>query len=111
MMERLCFLIHLFDGAGAEYDQRHDDIWPEMEEAVAAAGFRNYSLFRLGELAVGYAECEPDIETVLEKMATFDVEHKWNASLIHVIKNAAGENGGLINVPEVWHLKMKNSKE
>lgn len=66
-MERLCFLIHLIKDTGAEYDQRHDDIWPEMEAAVAAAGFRNYSLFRLGELAVGYAECEPDVETVLKK--------------------------------------------
>lgn len=110
-MERLCFLIHLIKDTGTEYDQRHDDIWPEMEAAVAAAGFRNYSLFRLGELAVGYAECEPDVETVLKKMATFDVEHRWNASFVHVIKNADGENGGLINVPEVWHLKMKNSIE
>jgi len=111
MMERLCFLIHLIEDTETEYDQRHDDIWPEMEAAVAAAGFRNYSLFRLGELAVGYAECEPDIETVLKKMATFDVEHRWNASLVHIIKNADSENGGLINVPEVWHLKMKNSIE
>ena len=111
MMERLCFLIHLIEDTETEYDQRHDDIWPEMEAAVAAAGFRNYSLFRLGELAVGYAECEPDIETVLKKMATFDVEHRWNASLVHIIKNADSENGGLLNVPEVWHLKMKNSIE
>ena len=101
----------MIEDTGTEYDQRHDDIWPEMEAAVAAAGFRNYSLFRLGELAVGYAECEPDVETVLKKMATFDVEHRWNASFVHVIKNADGENGGLINVPEVWHLKMKNSIE
>ena len=110
-MERLCFLIHLIKDTGAEYDQRHDDILPEMEAAVAAAGLRNYSLFRLGDLAVGYAECEPNIETVLSKMATFDVEHRSNASLEHVTKNSDGENGGLINVSEVWHLKMKNSIE
>ncbi|GDX24278.1 L-rhamnose mutarotase [Actinomycetes bacterium] len=108
-MERLCFLIHLFEGGEEEYDQRHENIWPEMEDAVVAAGFRNYSLFRLGTLAIGYAECEPDVETVLRKMATFDVEHKWNSSLITVIKNSDGDNGGLINVPEVWHLKVKKS--
>lgn len=105
-MERLCFLIHLFEGSEKEYDQRHDEIWPEMEDAIVAAGFQNYSLFRLGTLAVGYAECEPDVKTVLKKMETFDVEHRWNSSFIHVIKNAAGENGGLINVPEVWHLRV-----
>lgn len=43
-MERLCFLIHLFEGGEEEYDQRHENIWPEMEDAVVAAGFRNYSL-------------------------------------------------------------------
>jgi L-rhamnose mutarotase len=108
-MERLCFLIHIFGGTEEEYDQRHSDIWPEMEEAVAAAGFRNYSLFRLGTQVIGYAECEPDVETALKRMASFPVEHRWNASFANVIMNSQSENGGLTIVPEVWHLKMKSS--
>jgi len=108
-MERLCFIINLYEGTETEYDQRHDDIWPEMEAAVAQAGFRNYSLFRIGTQVIGYAECEPDIKTVLEKMASFDVEHRWNASFANVIMNSQSENGGFTIVPEMWHLKMKNS--
>lgn len=107
-MERLCFLISLFDGTEKEYDQRHDDIWPEMEEALAEAGFTNYSLFRMGTEVIGYAECVPSIATVLEKMNAFEVENKWNQSLINVIKASNGGNGGLLQVPEVWHLKVRD---
>ncbi|MFI0424081.1 L-rhamnose mutarotase [Spongiactinospora sp. 9N601] len=55
-MERLCFLIELVPGSEAEYDRRHDEIWPEMRRAVSAAGYTNYTLFRRGSTVVGYAD-------------------------------------------------------
>ena len=47
-MLRLCFLMHLVPGQELDYERRHDEIWPEMSQAVSAAGFTNYSLFRRG---------------------------------------------------------------
>ena len=51
-MERLCFSMTLKPGQEAEYERRHDEIWPEMSEAVARAGFTNYSLFRRGTTVI-----------------------------------------------------------
>ena len=53
-MERLCFLMHLIPGQENEYERRHAEIWPEMRDAVSAAGFTNYGLYRRGSTVIGY---------------------------------------------------------
>lgn len=103
-MERLCFFIELHEGAEQEYERRHDEIWPEMAEAVSAAGYRNYTLFRRGSTVVGYAECVPDVAAVMQKMATAPVTPRWNESLEGVIKTLTDEAGNLVRAVEVWHL-------
>ena len=62
-MERLCFTFEIRPGTEAEYKKRHDEIWPELVEAIKDAGLSNYSLFRRGTTIYGYAEVEPDVET------------------------------------------------
>ncbi len=103
-MERLCFLMHLVPGMEAEYEKRHDEIWPDMQAAVNEAGFRNYTLFRRGTQVIGYAECVPDIATVLSQMGAHEVNTRWGESLSHVIASMTDETGDLIRYTEVWHL-------
>ena len=45
-MERLCFTFEIRPGTEDEYKKRHDEIWPELVDAIKEAGFANYSLFR-----------------------------------------------------------------
>jgi L-rhamnose mutarotase len=103
-MERLCFFLELEEGAEQEYERRHDEIWPEMREAVSRAGYTNYTLFRRGSTVVGYAECVPDVATVMEKMRSAPVTARWNESFRGVIKRLTDEEGNLIRAAEVWHL-------
>jgi len=57
--QRICFLLRVRPEQVAEYRRRHAEVWPEMREALSAAGWRNYSLFlREDGLLVGYLECE-----------------------------------------------------
>lgn len=44
-MEKVAFLMRLKPGAAAEYERRHDEIWPELAEALTAAGIHDYSIF------------------------------------------------------------------
>ena len=103
-MERLCFSMTLKPGQEAEYERRHDEIWPEMSEAVARAGFTNYSLFRRGTTVIGYAECEPDVATVLAANATDEVNARWGESFTDIIESMTDEDDALIRYAEVWHL-------
>ena len=103
-MERLCFFIELEPGAEEEYERRHRELWPEMHDALVAAGYTNYSLFRRGTTVVGYAECVPDTGTVMAKMADAEVTPRWNASFVSIIKSMSDNNGELMRAEELWHL-------
>jgi L-rhamnose mutarotase len=44
-MEEIAFTMQLRPGTAAEYQRRHDEIWPELAAALRAAGIRDYSIF------------------------------------------------------------------
>jgi L-rhamnose mutarotase len=44
-MQEIAFTMQLKPGVAAEYQRRHDEIWPELTEALHAAGIRDYSIF------------------------------------------------------------------
>ena len=44
-MEQIAFKMHLLPGKAAEYQRRHDEIWPELCALLREAGVRDYSIF------------------------------------------------------------------
>ncbi len=102
-MERMCFFIYIYDGKEAEYDKRHDELWPEMAQALTECGWTNYSLFREGTLVIGYVECIPDAATALEKMGKRHVVPQWNESFKDIIRYMTDDKGHLLTKREVWH--------
>ncbi len=44
-MYRNAFKMKLKPGFKDEYKKRHDEIWPELEEALTEAGIHDYSIF------------------------------------------------------------------
>jgi len=102
-MERLCFTFEVYEGKEEEYKRRHDEIWPELEEAITESGFHNYSLFRRGTQVVGYAECHPDVATAAAKIGSYEVNTRWSEWFEEVIVNLTDGNGSLMLMTEVWH--------
>jgi L-rhamnose mutarotase len=103
-VERVCFTFQIYPGTEPEYKKRHDEIWPELVEAIKAAGQSNYSLFRRGTTIIGYVECEPDAATAFAKIASTDVNARWQEWFKDVIVSLTDENGELVRPEEVWHL-------
>ena len=44
-----------------DYDVWHAAVWPEVRAAIAAAGLRNYTIFRHGEWLFSYFELPTDL--------------------------------------------------
>jgi L-rhamnose mutarotase len=103
-VERVCFTFEIRPGTEAEYKKRHDEIWPELVDAIKDAGFANYSLFRRGTTIMAYAECHPDVATAFGKLAPQDVNTRWSKWFEDVIVSLTDENGELYRFEEVWHL-------
>ena len=53
-MERVGFTMRLLPGQEAEYRRRHAAVWPEMLDALRAAGARDYSIFLRGDDLFAY---------------------------------------------------------
>ena len=103
-MERICFTFELYPGAEEEYKRRHDEIWPELVEAIQAAGIHNYTLFRRGTHVIAYAECHPDVATAFGKVGATDVNRRWAEWFRDLIVSLTDEHGNLLRADEVWHL-------
>lgn len=103
-MERLCFTFTIRPGTEDEYKRRHDEIWPELVEAIQASGFTNYSLFRRGLQVIAYAECVPDVETAFAKLGGHEVNARWSEWFTDIIEELTDEEGNVFRADEVWHL-------
>jgi L-rhamnose mutarotase len=103
-VERLCFTFEIRPGTEAEYKKRHDEIWPELVDAIKDAGLANYTLFRRGTTITGYVECSPDVATAFAKLAPTDVNTRWAGWFEEIIVSLVDEDGNLYRAKEVWHL-------
>ena len=103
-MQRACFVFQLKEGAEEEYKRRHDEIWPELVEAIQDSGLKNYTLFRRGLQVIGYVECLPDVETAFAKVESTEVNARWDEWFEEIIEEITDADGNLFWAKEVWHL-------
>ncbi|MEU0275862.1 L-rhamnose mutarotase [Streptomyces sp. NPDC006307] len=105
-MQRVCFLLRVRQDRLAEYRERHAAVWPEMRDALTAAGWRNYSLFlRDDGLLVGYVET-PDFEAARAAMARTEVNARWQAEMAGFFEelDGRGPDEAMTPLTEVFHL-------
>ena len=105
-MERVCFLLRVRADRLDEYRERHRAVWPEMQAALRATGWGNYSLF-LGDdgLLVGYLETE-DFAAAQAGMEASEVNARWQAEMAAFFELRGGErpDTGFKRLEEVFHL-------
>ena len=87
----------------ADYDRLHADSWPDLLEAIALSGYRNYSGFRRGNHVVYYGEYHPDFDTVIARMDETAVNARWGEAFRGIITTITDRNGRLITADEVYH--------
>ncbi|MDQ3871102.1 MAG: L-rhamnose mutarotase [Chloroflexota bacterium] len=103
--ERGMFVLVVHPDRTAEYDDRHANAWPEMLDALAASGFRNYSGFRSGSLVAYYGEFYPDMSTAVANIGATDVNRRWSESFAGIITTITDEHGRLFTARQVFHLE------
>ena len=80
-MQRVCFLLQVKPECMSEYRKAHENVWPEMLEALNKHGWHNYSLFlRKDGLLVGYVET-PDLDKALAGMQDEEVNARWQTEM------------------------------
>ena len=86
------------------YERLHADPWPEMLEAIAEAGYRDYSGFRRGASVVYYGRYHPDFQTVIDRINATDVAARWGEALSDAITTFTDAEGRNVTAREVYHV-------
>lgn len=96
-VEHSLLQITLRPGVEAEYERRHDEIWPEMVDALHTAGFSE-RIFRHEQTVSIYAVCHPDAETAWARLRSTDVNTRWDEAGKHLLAQPVV----LVTSPEIW---------
>lgn len=103
---RVCFTLQVRESHLAQYSQVHEAVWPEMLEALDAAGWRRYSIF-LGEhgLVVGTFECD-SLAGALGAMAGTEVNARWQRTMAPFFEGTDGRpaDEAFTVLPEIFNL-------
>lgn len=70
------WVLKIRPGYEEEYKRRHDEIWPEMTEALQQSGIRNYQIFKYGLTLFGYFETD-DFPATATFLAGNEVNKRW----------------------------------
>jgi L-rhamnose mutarotase len=105
-MKRVCFLLQVKPERLSEYKSRHQEVWPEMRQALSDTGWTNYSLFlREDGLLVGYVETG-DFDAARVAMEKLEVNERWQKEMSDFFMNPPGVTPDRAMAPllEVFHL-------
>ena len=102
-MTRGLFSLVIDPERAADYEHLHAHPWPDLMEAIAATGFRNYTGFRRGASVVYYGEFYPDMDTVFGRIAQTEVNARWGKAFEGIITTITDAEGKLITADEIFH--------
>jgi len=106
MAQRICFHLQVQPGRLDAYRARHAEVWPEMRDALATAGWRNYSLFTTDSgMVIGYLECD-DFATALAAIDRTEVNERWQREMAPFFEGLDGlrPDQGFVRLNEIFHL-------
>ena len=105
-MKRVGFVLKVKENMIAEYRRRHEQVWPEMLEALDRTGWHNYTLFMAEDGRLfGYFETPEDFRTALAGMAREPVNDRWQAEMAQFFEGTGEQADQMMEqLVEVFHL-------
>jgi L-rhamnose mutarotase len=103
MTERSAFVLRVRPDRVDEYVAAHQEVWPEMLDALRRAGIRNYTIFRNGTQMFGYFESD-DLEAASRFMAEQEVSGRWQDAMAELLAVRVPD-GGAPALEEIYRLE------
>jgi L-rhamnose mutarotase len=106
-MRRIGFLLKVKEEKVAEYKKHHQNVWPDMLEALRRNGWHNYSLFmQEGGLLFGYFETPDSFQAALDGMSQEEINTRWQEFMAPYFESPDGARPDqmLVELAEVFHL-------
>lgn len=77
MAERIAFRMKVHPGRIAEYKKRHDEIWPELTQALRDAGVSDYSIWHDPETDYLFATLIRAKDHTMAALPKAEINRRW----------------------------------
>ena len=104
-MIRMGFVMTVHPTAHAEYQRRHDELWPEMAALLAEHGVRSYTIHLDPRRSLLFAHVEAESKERWDAIAESPVCRRWWAFMRELMETHP--DGSPVSEPlrEVFHLE------
>lgn len=94
----------LKEGCQAEYERRHNPIWPDLQDVLRQHGVHNYSIFldRDTDKLFGYVEIES--EELWQQIAATEACRRWWSHMKDLMLTNPDDSPVAITLDEVFHI-------
>ena len=100
MSERIAFRMILYPGHAAEYEKRHDEIFPELADALKQAGISDYTIWHDPESNHLFGILTRTDDHTMDALPDTEIMKRWWAHMADIMET--DEN----NVPTQIPLKQ-----
>lgn len=106
-MKRVGFLLKVKPDRIEEYKKHHENVWPDMCEALNRQGWHNYSLFMRGDgLLFGYFETPESFDAARGGMDQEPINGRWQDLMAPFFESTEGTHPDktMVELEEIFHL-------
>jgi len=104
-MARQAFKMKLFSGQTEEYQRRHNEIWPELQQLLKETGVADYSIFLDEETLDLFGVMEVGDEEKMADLPAHPVMQKWWNYMKDIMETNPDASPVSIPLREVFFLK------
>ena len=103
-MEQIAFTMRLKPGQAAEYERRHDAIWPVLVTLLKEAGISDYSIFLDEETGMLFAVLRRTHQHQMDLLPTQEVMRRWWAYMADLMATNPDSSPVMAPLRRVFHL-------
>ncbi|MDF9831399.1 L-rhamnose mutarotase [Parabacteroides sp. PF5-6] len=104
-MKREAFKMYLKPGCEAEYEKRHAEIWPELQQLLSANGVCDYSIFWDKETNLLFACQKVNGEGGSQDMGDNPIVQRWWEYMADIMETNPDNSPVSIPLQEVFRME------
>ncbi|HVF96402.1 MAG TPA: L-rhamnose mutarotase [Flavisolibacter sp.] len=103
-MHRVAFKMKLFPGFKEEYQRRHDELWPDLEQLLKQTGISEYSIFLDEETNSLFGVLKAQDRLALDNLPQHEVMQRWWKYMGDIMESNPDNSPVSIPLQEVFYL-------
>lgn len=109
-MIRIAFVMQVASDKHEEYKNRHNPIWPELEDTLKSHGVRSYSIFLDPRSSQLFAYAEIDDASLWEDISKTDACRRWWRYMSEIMPSNADSSPVAGQLQEVFHIDQEGEQ-